>query len=58
MKDVEVKPVPSPAEHPALAVTCTMCNAKPGEQCGTLLAPFMYRDVPHARRIEDAKKRS
>ncbi len=47
-----------PHTHPALAVPCTVCNAKPGERCGTLLAPFMYRDVPHARRIEAAKKGS
>lgn len=56
MTDHDLKPENVP--HPALSEPCTICNAKPGEPCGSLLAPFDYREIPHARRIEAAKNRS
>jgi hypothetical protein len=33
-----------------LSITCTDCNAKPGEPCGSLLPPFGYLTIPHYRR--------
>lgn len=39
-----------------LEFPCTICNAKPGERCGNMLDASQYRDVPHARRIELARR--
>lgn len=41
---------PSERRPDALSVACRECNAKPGENCGALVAPFEYRKVPHFSR--------
>lgn len=44
--DLEVNPlIPGP-----LGIECVICNAKPGEKCGSLLQPFRYLDETHYTR--------
>jgi hypothetical protein len=52
-----VPPGPNDPKHApeviaaALASACPICNAKPGEACGSLHNAMNTREVPHARRI-------
>ncbi len=39
----------------AYAVPCTICNAKVGEMCTSIINASKYR-APHARRLELARK--
>jgi hypothetical protein len=43
---------------PELAVTCPICNAKPGERCASLVNGSRYMDAPHAHRRRLAEKAS
>ena len=51
MNELDAKPVN------VLDVPCTICNAKPGERCTSVLEATLYRE-PHARRRELARKGS
>lgn len=42
----------------ALAEPCTICNAKPGEVCGSISNAENTREVPHAARIAAGKERA
>jgi hypothetical protein len=45
-----------PKQEPALAVVCPICNAKPGELCGSIIDASKFFDVPHAARRELARR--
>jgi hypothetical protein len=38
-----------------LDIKCTECNAKPREQCGSMVIASHIREVPHYVRIEAAR---
>ena len=46
---------PAPHVIKALEVVCPICNAKPGEKCGSIIDSMKYLDVPHAGRIAAGK---
>lgn len=49
---------PAPHVVRALEIKCRICNAKPGERCGSIIDASKYLDVPHAGRIEAARSKS
>lgn len=48
----EAKPF-NPLDYPK---PCPICNAKPGERCGSIVDASKYLDEPHAGRRELARR--
>lgn len=47
---------PLPEVVAAMALVCPICNAKPGEKCGSIVDASKYFEVPHAGRVELARR--
>jgi hypothetical protein len=47
---------PAPHVVRALEIKCPICNAQPGEKCGSIIDSRKYFDVPHAGRIAASNK--
>ena len=54
MTQRDVKPENVPAHDP-LSIPCRICNAKPGEQCASIVHAARTLDVPHFTRRQEAK---